>query len=280
MSDLTMPTSDATLREHAHRIRQRVVRMCAGPEGGHLGAGLSEVELLTVLYFAVLELREDDLRDPDRDVFLLSKGHGALGLYATLAERGLLEESWIDSYGQPDSRLGTHPTGAVPGVEAATGSLGHGLALGAGFALAQRRAGRGARTFVLLGDGELQEGSVWEAAMVAATHQLDNLVAVVDRNHLQQSGATEEFSALHDPQVAWESFGWATRVVDGHDLRQIRQSLGAVPFRDGRPSAVIAETVKGRGVGFLEASQKAHFVCLSERTLPRALRALEQGASA
>ncbi|MFE5212410.1 transketolase [Streptomyces sp. NPDC056600] len=263
-----------TLGAVAARIRSHVVDMCAGPEGGHLGGAFSSADILAALYFSVLNVDPRRPDDPDRDRFLLSKGHAAVGLYATLAERGFFPVEELAGYGRPGSRLMGHPVRAVPGVELPTGSLGHGLALGCGFALAARYAGRAARTFVLLGDGELQEGSVWEAAIAAASLRLDRLVAVVDRNGLQLTGATEGIAPMEPLADRWRSFGWAVRDVDGHDPDELAQHLDAAPWEPGRPSVLIARTVKGQGLPFLAGRSASHYVRLSPRNHARAVRTL------
>jgi transketolase len=266
------------LARHAHRIRQRIVDVCAGPEGGHLGGSLSAVEVLTALYFSVLRVDPSRPDHPDRDVFLLSKGHGAIGLYATLAERGYFPPEELDGFGQAGSRLMAHPVRAVPGVELPTGSLGHGLALATGFALASRLRRTARRTFVLMGDGELQEGSVWEAAMRAGSLGLDNLVAIVDRNGQQLTGLTEEVSALEPLAERWSSFGWEVREVAGHDVAEVAKTLADAPWAAGRPSVLIARTTKGEGVPFLAGKVSSHYVKLSEKYHARARAALRRQA--
>ncbi len=273
MTAAQAPTRE-TLETVAARIRAHVVDMCAGPEGGHLGGAFSCVEVLTALYFSVLNVDPDRPDDPARDRFLLSKGHAALALYATLAERGFLPVEELAGYGQPGSRLMGHPVRAVPGVEMPTGSLGHGLALACGFALAARYADGDSRSFVLLGDGELQEGSVWEAAIAAASLKLDRLVAVVDRNGLQLTGSTERIAPMEPLADRWRSFGWAVRDVDGHDVDGLTEHLAAAPWEPGKPSVLIARTVKGHGVPFLAGRAASHYVKLSPRNHARAIAAL------
>jgi transketolase len=258
----------------AARIRAHVADLCAGPEGGHLGGALSCADVLAALYFSVLDVDPRRPDDPDRDRFLLSKGHAAVGLYATLAERGFFPVGELATYGRPGSRLMGHPVRAVPGVELPTGSLGHGLALACGFALANRYAGRDSRSFVLLGDGELQEGSVWEAAIAAASLGLDRLVAVVDRNGLQLTGDTEGIAPMEPLAARWRGFGWAVRDVDGHDPDGLATHLAAAPWEPGRPSVLIARTVKGKGLPFLAGRPASHYVTLSPRNHARAVRAL------
>jgi transketolase len=261
----------------AARIRAHVVDMCALPEGGHLGGAFSCVELLTALYFAVLQVDPKRPNDPERDRFLLSKGHAALGLYATLAERGFFSARELASFGQPGGRLMAHPVRAVPGVELPTGSLGHGLALACGFALAARQDRKGWRSFVLMGDGELQEGSVWEAAIAAAALRLDRLVAIIDRNGLQLTGATDSIASLEPLGDKWRAFGWAVREVDGHDVSALVSLLTNVPFEAGKPSLVIARTTKGHGLPFLAGRASSHFVTLSPALHDRARQALVTG---
>jgi transketolase len=256
------------------RVRSHIADMCAGPEGGHLGGAFSCADVLVALYFSVLNVDPKRPDDPDRDRFLLSKGHAAIGLYATLAERGFFPIEELAGYGHPGGRLMGHPVRAVPGVELPTGSLGHGLALGCGFALAARYAGRAFRSFVLLGDGELQEGSVWEAAIVAASLGLDRLVAVVDRNGLQLTGPTEGIAPMEPLAERWRSFGWAVRDHDGHDPARLAEQLDAAPWEPGRPSVLIARTVKGRGLAFLAGRTSSHYVTLTPRNHARAVHAL------
>ncbi|NEB80071.1 transketolase [Streptomyces sp. SID14478] len=262
------------LAERAHRVRERVLEMGAGETGTHVGGSLSAADLLTVLYGSVLRVRPHQPDWPDRDRFVLSKGHAGAALYAVLAEYGFIAPAELADYAKAGSRLAAHPLRRVEGVEFPTGSLGHGLSLAAGAALAARRLGRPSRAFALLGDGELQEGSVWEAVMGAAHHRLDNLVAVVDRNGWQISGTTEECLSLEPLADRWRSFGWAVREVDGHDLSALLATFAALPDTEGRPTVVLARTVKGRGVPMFEDRKKSHFVQLTPKLHVRALAGL------
>lgn len=261
----------------ADRVRRHIVDVCAGPEGGHLGGSLSCVDVLAALYFRVLRVDPARPDHPDRDIFLLSKGHAAIALYATLAERGYFPAAELADFGQPGSRLMGHPVRAVPGVELPTGSLGHGLSLGLGFALGARLDRSPRRVVVLTGDGELQEGSVWEAALGAAAQRADNLVAIVDRNGLQLTGATEQIAGLEPLAERWQAFGWAVREVDGHDPVAVAEAIESAPWAAGRPSALIARTVKGHGVAMVAGKVSSHHATLTPRLHARAVRDLAVG---
>lgn len=259
----------------ARRVRRHVVKLAGTPHGCHLGGALSCVEILVTLYFDVLRLDPQDPQWPQRDMFVFSKGHAAAALYSVLVERGYLPEASLATYCAAGSPLLGHPTRHIPGVEFATGSMGHGLSIGVGVALALRRAGnRESRVFVLLGDGELQEGAVWEAVMAAHHFGLDNLCAVVDRNLGQNDGATESVMRLGEVAPRWQAFGWDARTVDGHDFAALRTALAAVPYAAGRPSVVVARTIKGRGVAGIEGDVRSHYMTLSARSVERALRGL------
>ena len=269
-----MDGSIDSLRDRARRIRVHVVRM-AGVSDTHAGGSLSLAEIAAALYFRVL--RWDPARPSweERDRVVLSKGHCVPALYGAFAELGLLGRGEILDHLALDSRLPGHANTKTPGIDATTGSLGHGLSLGVGMSLAARADKRPSRTFVILGDGEVQEGSCWEAAMAAAHYSLDSLIAVVDRNHYQAPGHvdTERIMALEPLAAKWGSFGWAVRAVDGHDLPSLVAALESVPFERGRPSAVIADTVKGKGVSFLETSH-SHYARLDGGQVQAALREL------
>ncbi|MBV9822534.1 MAG: transketolase [Actinobacteria bacterium] len=253
--------------------------MCASGTGGHLGGGMSLVEILLVLYFDVLRVDPDRPAHPDRDLLLLSKGHGALCLYAVLAERGFFPAAELADYGRPGGRFMAHPNPVLPGVEMPSGALGHGLPIGVGAALAARLTGADRRTVVVLGDGELQEGSVWEAAMSASSQRLASLTAVVDRNRLQITGDTESVVELEPLADRWRAFGWTVREVDGHDCGQLRRALTAAPV-DGRPTVVLARTVKGRGLPYVEGKVHSHFARLGDRQRRQALAAVRRGGPA
>ncbi|QQS15014.1 MAG: transketolase [Rhodospirillales bacterium] len=244
-------------RALARRIRVHALRMVNRGGSSHIGSIFSEADVLAVLYGAVL--RVDPARPdwPDRDRFVLSKGHAGAGVYAALAERGFFPVEWLDTHCADGSRLSGHVSHkGVPGVELSTGSLGHGLPVCGGMAYAAKLAGKTHRVFCLLSDGECDEGSNWEAAMFAAHHRLDNLVAVVDYNKIQSLAPVADTLRLEPFADKWRSFGWEAREVDGHDHDALRAAFGA--SRD-RPVVVIAHTVKGRGVSFMENSVLWHY---------------------
>lgn len=230
---MTEPRLDAL--ERAIRVRERIIEMCCSSTGGHLGGGMSLVEIMVVLYDDVLRIDAADPDAADRDLLLLSKGHGALCLYGVLAERGFFDVAMLADYGKPGGKFMAHPNPVLPGVEMPSGALGHGLSIGIGAALDARLAGTDRRVAVILGDGELQEGSVWEAAMSASSLGLSGLTAIVDRNHLQITGDTESVLQLEPLDERWRAFGWTVRVVDGHDQDQLRAALTAPRSRASRP---------------------------------------------
>jgi transketolase len=262
------------LAERAHAVRARIIEIGSSPTGAHVGGSLSAADVLTVLYSEVLRVRPERPDWPERDRFVLSKGHASAALYAVLSERGFFDGAECATYGRYGSRLAGHPLRRLPGVEFPTGSLGHGLSLGVGVALALHRDASPARVFVLLGDGELQEGSVWEAVMAGAHLGLDNLTAIVDRNRWQISGTTEECMSLEPLAERWRAFGWAVREVDGHHLGDLCAAFAALPVTVGRPSVLIANTTKGRGVPLFEDKKKSHYVTLTPALYQRAMAGL------
>jgi transketolase len=241
------------LDDRSKYLRRLIVRGLAGGGRGHIGASMSLVEIVRVLYDDVLRYRPAEPRWPDRDRLILSKGHGCLALYALLADKGFMPVETLDTFCRRDSILGGHPeAGKVPGVEASTGSLGHGLSYGVGMALAARMRGRASRVFVILGDGEINEGSVWEAAMCAGKHRLAHLTVVIDYNKIQSAGFTRDIQDLEPLLDKWRAFGFAATDVDGHDVSALRAVFARVPLAADRPTAVICHTVKGRGIAFAE----------------------------
>ena len=264
------------LRRRATAIRRHDLIMLHRAGLGHPGGDLSVADLLACLYFAVLKVDPARPDDPQRDRFILSKGHSAGALYATLALAGFLPLEELDTFAQPLSRLSGHPDRTkVPGVEASTGPLGHGLAIAVGCALAARLDGATWRTFVLTGDGELQEGSNWEAAMAAAHFSLDSLTLIVDRNGLQLGDATERTMALEPLVGKLQAFGWAVQEVDGHDHAALLGAFGRLPLEPGRPSCLVAHTHKGQGVSFMRDRPEWHHRVPNAEELAAALRELE-----
>jgi len=233
------------------------------------------VDILTVLYFRVLRI--DSPAAPARDRFLLSKGHAASAWYATLARKGFCPLSLLEKYACNGGPLCGHPVrGAVPGIEASTGSLGHGLPIGAGMAWAARHDGTGARVFVLMGDGEVQEGSVWEAAILAARLRLENLVAIIDANNLQGFERVENIQPIRTLPGKFAAFGWGVREVDGHDHEALERAFSALPFETGQPSVVIAHTVKGKGVSDMEGKFESHYLSVPRDKVEKYLQEIEE----
>ncbi len=270
---MATPAQDTV--ELARRIRAHCVRMTHHAQASHIGSCLSVADVLAVLYRDVLRVDPARPEWPDRDRFILSKGHGAAGLYAVLAESGFFPPAWLATYGDDGGRLATHVVRyGVPGVEFSTGSLGHGLSVGCGMALAGKREGRPYRVFVQLSDGECDEGSIWEAVLFAPHHSLDNLVAIVDYNKIQSFGTVKEVLDLEPLADKWRAFRWAVREIDGHDHRQILDACRALPFEPGRPSTIIAHTVKGKGVGFMEDKLLWHYKSPTDEQLAAALAEL------
>jgi transketolase len=251
------------------RIRQIVLQQSKRANVGHIGSGLSVADLIAALYGGVLHQAAP--RDADRDRFVLSKGHAALALYAALHLRGWLSAEQLDTYCGDNSLLGVHPERELPGVDFSTGSLGHGLSMGAGAALAARLQGSTRRVFVLLSDAECNEGSVWEAVMFAAHQRLGNLIAVVDVNRQQAFGYTEQVINLEPLGQRWAAFGWDVHEVDGHDVAHLTACLNGLPEGPGAPHVLIANTVFGRGVSFMERQIKWHYLPMSDAQYQQAM---------
>jgi len=261
MPTQTAPTRDVvTLQKLSREIRGKLVAMSHAAETPHLGSSLSCVDILVAVYWTALKIDPTQHLEPGRDRFILSKGHAANALYTTLANRGFFDPAELDKLNFDGGHLPEQPSlQCVPGVEAATGSLGHGLPLALGMALAQRIQKHKFRCFVLMSDGECEEGSTWEAAMFASAQKLDNVVALIDYNKWQATGRSNEVMGLAPLRQKWEAFGWSAHEVDGHDMAAIVDTIKKVPDGTGKPIAVICNTVKGKGVSFMEDDNNWHY---------------------
>jgi len=238
--------------------RKRLIEIIYSAKAGHTGGDLSCLNVLTALYFHTLNINKDNLKDPLRDRFILSKGHCVEALFVTLEAKGILEKEILDTLGHFGSPLGGHPTVNVPGIEVNSGALGHGLSIGVGMALAAKMDGKPYKTWVLMGDGEQGEGSIYEAAMAGNQYKLDNLVAIIDRNHLQISGDTEDVMGIDDIRQRWSAFGWEVTDMDGDDMDDIVKTFDSIDFNAGKPHLIISHTTKGYGVSYMENVAKWH----------------------
>jgi transketolase len=260
--------------------RREILSIIRASRAGHTGGSLSCVDILNVLYNRILRLSPETFHDPNRDRYIQSKGHSVEALYVVLADCGFFPVSELSTLNQFGSHLIGHPTRKVNGIEQNTGALGHGLSLSVGTALAGKIDRRGYRVFTLLGDGELAEGSNWEAAMTAGHYQLDNLIAIVDRNRLQITGSTEEVNQLEPLDDKFRAFGFCVRECDGNSVRELVRLLEQVPFEGGRPSLLLANTKKGKGISFMENSVKWHHRVPNNEEFDRAMHELDQVAAA
>ena len=260
----------------ANDIRKKLLRVIHEGGTGHTGGSLSSADVLTALYYRVLHVDPSKTDDPDRDRFILSKGHCVEGYYSILADRGFISQEELHTFSRYQTRLIGHPNNEIPGVEVKTGALGHGLPVGVGMAIGLRKNASPARVFVLMGDGEQEEGSVWEAAMSGAHYKLDNLTGIVDRNHLQISGTTEDVIGLEPFADRWRAFGWAVREIDGNDMEQIVAAFDALPFENEKPSLIVAHTIKGKGVKEMENIAKWHHGVPDDTLLQSALSQLDE----
>ncbi|MBI2664019.1 transketolase [Candidatus Woesearchaeota archaeon] len=262
--------------ERSRQIRKTIIKIMECSKRGHLGSAFSLVEILRVLYDDILKYDVRNLKLPDRDRFILSKGHGCLALYAILADKGFFPEPELWKFCQPDSFLGGHPEHRIPGVEISTGSLGHGLPIGVGMALNARYEKSPYRTFVVIGDGEANEGSIWEAALCAGKHRLSNLIVIMDYNKYQSYGSTAEVLDLEPLADKWRSFNFAVQEVDGHDVQALKAVFSGLPLNADKPTAVICHTMKGKGVRFAEGNMDWHHKSgLTGDDIKQLLRAVE-----
>ena len=266
--------TDRELQVKAVRLRQKTLRAICGAGAGHTGGSLSCLDILNVLYNRILNVSPENFPSPTRDRYIQSKGHAVEALYAVLADRGFFPEAALKTICHYQSHFVGHPTRHIPGIEMNTGALGHGLPICLGMALAGKMDGAPYRVFTLLGDGELAEGSNWEAALAAAHYKLDNLTAIIDHNTLQITGHTREVMSNEPLDEKWRAFGWAVEVVNGHDYAALTDAFGK-PAEIGKPTCVIANTVKGKGVSFMENVAKWHHGVPSEAELKQALAELD-----
>lgn len=260
----------------AEEIRKRVVEIVYSSKGGHIGGSLSSIEIETALYFHVMNVDPLNPQKADRDRFILSKGHSVEALYAVLAARGFVSQNLLDTYGHFNSKLAGHPTKKTPGIELNSGALGHGLSVGVGMALGAKMSKSTFRTFVLMGDGEQGEGSIYEAAMSASHYKLGNLVAVIDRNTLQISGKTETVMALEPMRDRWESLGWDVYDAKGNNLEDLINTFEKFDYTGSKPKLIIAHTTKGNGISFMENGAKWHHGVPAEQQFKDAIAEINE----
>jgi len=283
MSEPLTKQREDELRTIAAEVRRSIVKTVHRAKAGHVGGPLSAVDMLTALYFEIMNVVPERPEWEDRDRFVLSKGHSSIALYSVLAERGYFPKSELDTFDEIGSRLQAHPDMTkLPGLDMSTGSLGQGISAAVGMALAAKLTGRSYRTYCMIGDGESQEGQVWEAADVASKYGLDNLTVLLDCNGLQQYGWAGDAPGSRaapstDPAARWEAFGFRVLTIDGHDMRQIAAACREAATVAGRPTIVVARTVKGKGVGFMEHDYLWHSRVPTDAELAAALSELEGG---
>ncbi len=273
-----MVNSDTVKRldKIALQLRADVVQMIGVGKAGHLGGSISLAEIVAALYFHKMRFDPKNVADPARDRFLLSKGHAVLIQYAALIEHGIIPRAELKQVKTLAGVLQGHPDMArTPGMEAVTGSLGQGLSIGVGMALGLRLDGRSSRVYVIMGDGELSEGQVWEAAMAACRFKVDQLTGIVDRNRIQATGPTKEIFDIPDIERKWESFGWHVIAVNGHDVAQVLEALDAAEQVKGRPTVIVADTVKGKGISFAEHNAAFHNGIFTEEQYRQAMAEIE-----
>lgn len=269
-----MLPDEIKLKIKSAEYRKTILRIIKQARAGHTGGDLSSIDILNVLYNHVLNVSPQKFNDPDRDRYIQSKGHCVEALYTVLADRGFFSDEELNTLCKYQSPFIGHPTRSVPGIEHNTGALGHGLAVAVGIALSAKLDERPFRTFTLLGDGELDEGSNWEASMAAYHYHLDNLVVIIDRNGLQITGSTEDVNPLEPLADKFRAFGYAVREVDGNDIRALMDIFAQVPFEAGKPNLILAHTIKGKGVSFIENSKVWHHKVPNDEEYDTALREL------
>jgi len=268
----------ADCREFARKIRRHCLKMVHKGQSGHIGSMLSMADILPVLYTKILNVSPKEPKMPGRDRFILSKGHGGAAVLATLAELGFFPLDWLGTYYQDAGKLSGHISHHIPGVELSTGSLGHGLPVACGMALAAKHDNARHRVFCLVSDGDCDAGSTWEAIMLAGQHHWDNLVMLVDYNQLQALGCSKDIINLNPLAPKLEQFGWAALDADGHDQQAIYKALTRLPLCPGKPSAIIFHTIKGKGVSFMENNYTWHYGGLTDALLAQALKEVEEAS--
>ena len=272
MSTVTTSVDIELLKEKARRIRADALWMAHLSNTGHVGGSLSCADIVATLYFGIMRVRPEEPKWPDRDRFIMSKGHTCSAWYSALAEKGFIPREELLTYRKLHSKLQGHPDMAkMPGVEMTAGSLGHGLPAGLGMALAARLDKKDYRTYVLIGDGESQEGLIWEAALAAPNFKVDNLVAILDNNGMQSGGAVADIAPLGDIAAKWRAFGWDVIELDGHDIPALVDAFQAIPRKPGVPTFILANTVKGKGVSFMENDNLWHGKAPDQDQLEQAL---------
>jgi len=265
----------ADLTKKSIEYRKNILKYIFHANAGHTGGSLSCIDILNVLYNHVMNTGPENIKSPDRDRYIQSKGHSVEALFVVLADKGFYPVSDLETLCKYRSHYIGHPTRKVNGVEQNTGALGHGLPISVGTALAAKMDNRKYRVFTLLGDGELPEGSNWEAALTAAHYKLDNLCAIIDHNKLQITGPTSEVCNTNPIDAKFESFGWSVRHVDGHNFEELKETFDAMPFTEGKPSLVIAHTIKGKGISYMENVLKWHHGVPTEKQYEDALSELD-----
>ena len=259
----------------AKNIRREIIKTSYRVKSTHIGSSFSTIEILTALYFKYLKINPKNPLNKNRDKFILSKGHACPALYTILFQRGFFNKQYFEGFGVNNGTLEHHPNlDAKTGIEASTGSLGHGLSLGVGMALAAKYNKSKQKIYVLLSDGELNEGSNWEAIMFAAQHKLDNLIAIVDCNKIQALGNTKDIIDLKPLANKWTAFNWGVKEINGHNFKEIFNALEKIPFKKNKPSVIVANTVKGKGVSFMENKLLWHYRCPDDNEYKKALKEL------
>lgn len=267
------------LKNKTIQIRKELLQMIFNAKTGHTGGSLSSVDILVALYYEMMKIDPKNPKWKSRDRFVLSKGHSVEGYYTILADLGFFPKDELNNYCKFNSRLIGHPSVKIPGVEMNTGALGHGLSVAVGMALAGKMDKKDYKVYVLMGDGELAEGSIWEGAMAAGHYKLDNLIGIIDRNHLQISGNTENVMSLENLKEKWRAFGWTVLTVDGNNIEELVKIFRKIPVEKDKPHVIIARTVKGKGIPFIENDAKWHHKVPNEEQLKEALELLDSQLS-